>query len=333
MGIPDGLKVRLETGAEEMSRLLFDLDPEPPELIYHYTSAEGVLGILSSGELWATHVGHMNDSSELRYGLDLVLGRLAALDLAKRSEEFFVWSEILQDRLVQLGDRMDFYLSCFCQKPDLLSQWRAYGGNGVGYAIGLNARALPAGNQQPTGAMWARPVDIHPASFFVKVEYSRELHERLVGVLVDVAVQMAHDVFLDPAFVSGDIPLKRETLSELAGLVSGVAASTAIRIKNPAFEEEQEWRLVALAESEFLPQKQGFRTAGGTVVPFVPIRIRPSGLEAWSRDTVVVQEVWCGPSSFQDRAEHGLRRLLRHHGLGDCTIHRSTTPLRSRQRG
>jgi hypothetical protein len=35
-----------------------------------------------------------------------------------------------------------FYVVCFCSKGDLLSQWRAYGGGGGGYALGFNAKAL-----------------------------------------------------------------------------------------------------------------------------------------------------------------------------------------------
>lgn len=40
--------------------------PHPSELLYHYTSAEGVLGITSPDSLWATNIRYMNDSREFR---------------------------------------------------------------------------------------------------------------------------------------------------------------------------------------------------------------------------------------------------------------------------
>jgi hypothetical protein len=34
------------------------------------------------------------------------------------------------------------YLACFCEKPTLLSQWRAYGDNGHGYCVGISHDGL-----------------------------------------------------------------------------------------------------------------------------------------------------------------------------------------------
>src|ERR1022692_1738264 len=40
--------------------------------LYHYTGAEGALGIVSSGEIWATDADYLNDPSEILYGRDLI---------------------------------------------------------------------------------------------------------------------------------------------------------------------------------------------------------------------------------------------------------------------
>src|SRR5712671_6860096 len=45
---------------------------DPPRLLYHYTSADGLLGMLEGRQLWATNVRFMNDTSELGYGIGLV---------------------------------------------------------------------------------------------------------------------------------------------------------------------------------------------------------------------------------------------------------------------
>lgn len=50
--------------------------PAPPpvlktETVWHYTNTSRLLGILQSDRLWATAVAMLNDSTELRYGLDM----------------------------------------------------------------------------------------------------------------------------------------------------------------------------------------------------------------------------------------------------------------------
>jgi hypothetical protein len=50
----------------------------PPELVYHYTDAAGLLGIISSGTLWATDIEFLNDAQELTYARATVLDELRA---------------------------------------------------------------------------------------------------------------------------------------------------------------------------------------------------------------------------------------------------------------
>jgi len=33
----------------------------------------------------------------------------------------------------------DFYVCCFCEEDDLLSQWRSYGANGTGVSLGFES--------------------------------------------------------------------------------------------------------------------------------------------------------------------------------------------------
>ena len=52
---------------------IVSLDPDEfiPEMLYHYTSAYGLYGILSSGILRAGNFSYLNDSSEIQYGRNL----------------------------------------------------------------------------------------------------------------------------------------------------------------------------------------------------------------------------------------------------------------------
>jgi hypothetical protein len=98
--------------------------------LYHYTSVNGLRGIVDSGNIWATHLGFLNDLSE---------GRVALRDddHARRL------------RLEELDRRSPVFIASFCRheerhqmKNGLLSQWRGYAGVGGGYCVVLDEAAL-----------------------------------------------------------------------------------------------------------------------------------------------------------------------------------------------
>ena len=43
-----------------------------PELLYHYTTAVGLEGILTTGDLWATNALYLNDATEITHFLNLL---------------------------------------------------------------------------------------------------------------------------------------------------------------------------------------------------------------------------------------------------------------------
>ena len=42
---------------------------EPPPELWHYTTGEGLIKIIESGELWSTQVSCLNDATEYRYAI------------------------------------------------------------------------------------------------------------------------------------------------------------------------------------------------------------------------------------------------------------------------
>ena len=46
--------------------------------LYHYTTAAGLQGILRDQAFWCTSIFHLNDPSELEYGISLVRGMFGA---------------------------------------------------------------------------------------------------------------------------------------------------------------------------------------------------------------------------------------------------------------
>ena len=54
-----------------------------PEVVYHYTSMNALLGIVD-GDIWATNIQYLNDISEYTHFLELVKGRLPHLARSPR---------------------------------------------------------------------------------------------------------------------------------------------------------------------------------------------------------------------------------------------------------
>lgn len=55
------------------------LQRTPPSVLYHYTTQQGLLGIISDKEIWATHTQYLNDAREFRHALDIVKQELSAM--------------------------------------------------------------------------------------------------------------------------------------------------------------------------------------------------------------------------------------------------------------
>jgi len=142
-----------------------------PTILYHYTTVEGLKGIISSSCMWATSIRYLNDSSELLYASDLV-----SAILESKKEEYNSAKSLIGDgknMVDRFADKFDAYVTCFCEKDNLLSQWRAYAaGRSGGYSIGLEAKYIE--NRSSNLKFSLR-----------KVEYNRKVQENYVTSLVD----------------------------------------------------------------------------------------------------------------------------------------------------
>src|SRR5262245_55891044 len=73
--MPRGTKAR--AAATQGARALYgqwaELHRSPPQLLYHYTTAPGLLSMLKSGHVWATECRYMNDPREFLHGAGVIL--------------------------------------------------------------------------------------------------------------------------------------------------------------------------------------------------------------------------------------------------------------------
>jgi hypothetical protein len=239
---------------------------QPPEILYRYTTSSGLVGILQNSCLWGTDLGFMNDTSELNYGLRMAVDlttRAAAdwsrahgadfeRDLALELANTFdlsagKFSEGWLGPISEISNEFFIEVSCFCENGDSLGQWRGYGTPG-GYAIGFKSselESLVAEKHLPLRS----------------VVYVPEKQRR--------AMREAIQSYLAPLKPSGDA---RSTARNIAnGVLWADILGIAAQIKDPAFEQEKEWRIAQIVITDYVDDHNRllFRDSPQGVLPYV----------------------------------------------------------------
>lgn len=116
--------------------------------IFHYTSPEGLIGIIENKNLWFTNIYFLNDNNEIFYTYKLILKLLAELNL-DIDEQF---KQLIKNRCgYMLGNdyfpsenevwfRPNYYIASFSTKDDNLALWNYYTkSETTGYNIGFDS--------------------------------------------------------------------------------------------------------------------------------------------------------------------------------------------------
>ncbi|WCL50690.1 DUF2971 domain-containing protein [Leptospira sp. GIMC2001] len=101
--------------------------------IYHYTSIDGLMGIIQNKAIYSTDARFLNDISEQNYAKNLILEECNLfLERVEKSNQFF-WESVLKGLNKQ--DIPIIYITSFTSESDLLSMWRGYGSNTSSVAL------------------------------------------------------------------------------------------------------------------------------------------------------------------------------------------------------
>jgi len=124
-----------------------------PEILYHYTTQQGLLGILHSKAMWLSNLHYLNDTSEFIYSINLakkyieerikllertgLLSPPPALGSSPNHHNLYGHLDILDD-----FNAIPIYICSFSREGDQLGQWRGYCNNGSGFSIGFDYKKL-----------------------------------------------------------------------------------------------------------------------------------------------------------------------------------------------
>ncbi len=274
-----------------------------PDKLFHYTTADGLIGIIKDWSLWATNAFYLNDSQEVIGGVEIarrILKELRASSQQKDQADRIDW--LLNDtRNVGTVRSKPAYVCCLSSERDQLSQWRAYC-RGGGFAI-----------EFPT--VYLREALAEQGFSLDECIYSETDQGRLIKETIEKVVL--------PWVRGARLPIGEDPERfEASGKFTWELLRVAARLKNSSFAEEREFRIVSLPEWQYKPEKLHFRQRAGVIIPYTTIKL-PSTNEFRSRVQIMI-----GPTPHPEESKasvYDLVRRFRGHAIG---ISITRTPFR-----
>ncbi len=274
---------------------------DTPDLIYHYTSLDGFVGIVESGTIWLTDYAYLNDTRELAHGAEFVLDVIDEIRKTETSEGIRGLLETWSNDIQRSTHRI--CIASFSADGDSLSQWRSYGP----VAVGFEPRDL---------SLHAYRAHLGP------VEYDRERQRSLVSTYLNHLCQ-AYAVDIDGSRLDRipDVYHKIDRLLELIAF-----------FKDPAFEVENEYRLAYIEYPELIdafeiaPSPKHFRTTRTRLLPYASANELVPVLP--NQPPLKISKVVLGPDT-DSLLERGIQEFLSTKKLSGVEVERSMVPYRT----
>jgi hypothetical protein len=308
----------------------------PDGIIWHYTNAAGLAGVIRENVLWASSTAFMNDRHEMRTGAELLRNLL-------ERHKGYLDTGVLADlesmlRYATSQDPYKTFVACGCKDPNNLTMWRNYTGPEVGFAVGLDATKAMSMRRQRV--MTEEMVD---KLGFLEQDSKQEVFE---NALRDLGSFPWRDAVYNP---ESQIEIAWGRLRELES--ASVARSNGEwadrheldvmsdiynelqTFKHPGFEDEREMRVVCWAglHTDLVYVKH--RASRYGIVPYVELCLPADSKNNSSNEPEPVQDlpivgIAVGPTPYPDEAASGVRELLRAAGRPSMAVIPSQVPFR-----
>ena len=315
---------------------------EIPKYVYHYTTIEGLLGILSSRTLYASNISFLNDRKELIYVDDfireLIVSRFATVfnDLQKRG----IMTDNVDIDMISEHEANNFlksihktsreaspiFVISFCragsmfeEQNGLLSQWRGYGHDG-GIALRFEVGGLEA------MCRYESENYLLTSTFVGDVIYGSDDPE-----FGDIGNELAAFADAVPDIIENmlknwgiryEYPGDKISLDDMHRPYAFVAP----RLKHPGFSEEKEYRLaVTVWTGDNVPNETRsrkpvkFRRRDNYLLPYVEIGCS-------EQQPFPLKQIIVGPSREMERRTDSIRSLAQQYDA-DIEVIQSTIPF------
>lgn len=295
---------------------------------FHYTSPEGLMGILKTRTFFFTDSQFLNDFRE-KVNINEELDLFWRMNRRKYERDFF--NLLTKIRVTQYEDSGFSYIDNHSEKPcryfvlslstdgDSLSMWKYYTktANYNGYCISLFDMAL-------TDEWIDRVTGV--AVIASMVEYYTEDKQEIIMSVVERLYSIWKSYERSPL-------LDKKIIREFTSWIS----VEALFFKDQCFEDEKETRYVAIVPTDKLKdlhyeykgnayKMYDFRIVNGMLIPYIkmPFNDWNEGI-CWAIDSIRI-----GPSGDADQKEAGLKQFIQSldYEFDKCSIVKSNVPVR-----
>ncbi|PTY03666.1 hypothetical protein DB347_20755 [Opitutaceae bacterium EW11] len=273
----------------------------PPNQLFHYTSQEGILGITRSKSIWATKIQFLNDRSEFFDAFEYARSELKS----HASEANDAATSRLVDHAIQqleCFEALNVFVASFSEVPDLLSQWRGYSKNSVGYCLGFDAEMLKSTAEAGDFRLGRCVYEHQP-----KRDYIRQILAKHWARFAEARGKPDFDFFIC-----------RDEFSEA---FCRDVIDIAPLWKSASFQEEREWRLVSplIATNN---SRCDFRNGKHSLIPYYSLELKPA------RDGAYFALVLVGPTREPSLAAKAVTSLFSRYGVKARGVRASKIPFR-----
>jgi Protein of unknown function (DUF2971) len=277
-------------------------DDEPsPGILYHYTTSRGLKGILETKCMWASHVRYLNDLTEYERGFRIAERLTSKLDLPTGIQD------LLRNALDTAERKLKVFVASFSDDGgDRLSQWRGYGLSGAGVSIGMDIASIRGCRRATTPGMTV---------LAKRCVYDESAIDRLIADSLDSVMNLVAEI------ATGE-PQRIANVS--VSFAFAVAVRAAI-LKHHGFNEEKEWRLIAI---ELPPGKLpkgviGFHEGRSSQIPHAEIPLTFEGKQ------LTVGRIVVGPSSHPKDTKRAVEMMLEKYCVQCKEVALSEIPYRN----
>lgn len=218
--------------------------PKLPKVLYHYCSVNTLMSIIQNNNIWLSDAEKTNDNTEMKWlfskihevidqALESYRENYEQEILLKTKVIAYHTTENLLSKSAPIVQNAKSFLICFSEEKDLLSQWRAYGNDGKGVAIGFNTELLQKFSNDSY-------------YFLTKVIYTQNETLKFLHTAIDEPLKNA---------IESSIENKKQeySIEKLVMNVSGLIYNIWLEgfvYKHDSFHEENEWRLFRKLQSD-----------------------------------------------------------------------------------
>ena len=287
--------------------------------LYHYTTAEGICGIVENREFVATKSDFLNDKMEFQYAVEvmerLIERYIVNTDLrmqfsAKLKAEIDRIGIISSDHAALDEDEMSFYVVAFSKQNNNSLLWAEFT-DFRGYCLEFDYEKIVEG--------FRHRVFLHGTVIYDEEEQMNGLLESLLSCIHSLVEKGAKDL---QGFFEEDAIPSEESLDQLVDAMAVVCSVYTMFFKKSYFAGEEEYRFIFpplhYEKGQDRPQ---FRLLDQIFLPYIMVELETEQQE------LPLQSVMVGAKNNSDIAVRGMKYFLKTQGL-DIPVLLSDIPLR-----